>query len=147
MQLTKTVQLAQYAMMSIGLILLLAAAVMASLPVAAAEARGPVQDTDGLGRVTRFVCAHCTSTGKLSSHGLFLNREADIATSKQCHAAQEGIWHIQMEARSCNIMAGMGGVAGSSLDVRHQPECDLHPKSQSDCHMPYININACGAVV
>ncbi len=55
--------------MPVGLILLLAAAVMASVPVAAAAALGPVHDTDGLGRVTLSVCAHYTLTGKLSSHG------------------------------------------------------------------------------
>ena len=107
-------------MMPDGRILLLAAAVMASVPVAAAAAWGPVHDTDGLGRVmvTRFVCAHCTSTGKLSSHGLFLNRAAvrrHIAASKPCHAAQDGIRQIQMEARSGDIMAGAGGAAAPPL--------------------------------
>jgi hypothetical protein len=113
---TESVQEAQYAMMSVVRILLLAAvalAVMASVPVAAAA--GPVQDTDGISLVTRFVCAHCTLTCKLSSHCLFLNRGAvcrHIAVSKPCHAAQDGIPQIQMEARSGDIMAGTGGAAG-----------------------------------
>jgi hypothetical protein len=123
---TKTVQLARYAMMSVGQILLLAAAVMASVPA--------VQCPYGLGpgRVTRFVCAHCTSTGKLSSHGLFLNRAAvrrHIAASKPCHAAQDGIRQIQMEARSGDIMAGAGGAAGAAPDVRLQPEGDVLPQT------------------
>ena len=110
--------------MCVGQILLLAAAVMASVPA--------VQGTDGLGRVTRFVCAHCTSTGKLSSHGLFLNRAAvrrHIAASKPCHAAQDGIRQIQMKARSGDIMAGVGGAVGSAPDVRHQPEGDVLPET------------------
>ena len=112
--------------MLVGQILLLAAAVMASVPA--------VQGQDGLGpgRVTRFVCAHCTSTGKLSSPGLFLNWAAvcrHIAASKPYHAAQEGIRQIQMEARSGDIMAGAGGAAGSAPDVRHQPEGDVLPET------------------
>jgi hypothetical protein len=120
------VQLARYAMMSVGRILLLAAAVMASAPAVQGT------DLDGLGRVTRFVCAHCTSTGKLSSHCLFLNRAAvrrHIAASRPCHAAQESIRQIQMEARSGDIMAGAGGGAGSAPDVRHQSEGDVQRQS------------------
>jgi len=111
-------------MMSVGQILLLAAAVMASVPA--------VQCPDGLGRMTCFVCAHCTSTGKLSSHGLFLNRAAvhsHIAASKPCHAAQDIIRQIQMEACSGDIMAGAGGAAGSAPDFRHQPEGDVLPET------------------
>jgi hypothetical protein len=122
-RLNKTVQLARYSMMSVGHVLLLAA-VMASVPA--------VQGTDGLGRVTRFVCAHCTSTGKLSSWGLFLNLAAvrrHIAASKQYQAAQDGIRQIQMEARSSDIMAGAGGAAGSAPDVRHEPEGDVLPQT------------------
>jgi hypothetical protein len=113
--------------MSVGQILLLAAAVMASVQA--------VQGPDGLGpgRVTRFVCAHCTSTHKLSSQGLFLNRAAvrrHIAASKPCHgAAQDGIRQIQMEARSGDIMADAGGAAGAAPDVRHQPEGDVLPET------------------
>ncbi len=102
---TKTVQLARHATMSVGRILLLAAAVIASAPAVKGT------DSDGLGRVTRFVCAHCTSTGKLSSHCLFLNRAAvrrHIAASRPCHAAQEGIRQIQMESRSGDIMHDHG---------------------------------------
>ena len=93
----------------------------------------------------------------LSSHSLFLNRAAvrrHIAASKPCHAAQDGIRQIQMEARSCDIMAGAGGAAGSAPDVLHQPvgdvlvQCYLNP--QSSRHISYdtrISINACGVVV
>ena len=83
---------------------------------ASPAARGPV--------VTRFVCAHCTDTGQLSSHGLFLNRAAvrrHIAASKPCFQAKLGIREIQMAARPGDGMAGTGGGAGPAPDVRHQP--------------------------
>jgi hypothetical protein len=44
----------------------------------------------GMMVVTRFVCAHCTDTGLLSSRGLFLNQAAvrrHIAASKPCFKA------------------------------------------------------------
>jgi hypothetical protein len=67
----KPVQLAHYAIMTIVQTLSLAAVVvcsvafvvMAPVPV---SAPGLARDMDGLaGRVTRFVCAYCTSTGNL----------------------------------------------------------------------------------
>ena len=85
----------------------------------------------GLGgpRVTRFVCAHCTSTGLLSSRGLFLNRRAvrrHIAAAKHCREADMGIREIQVEARAGDVMAGGGGAAGRPApDVRHQPPGDM----------------------
>ncbi len=88
----------------------------------------------GAGRLTRFVCAHCTATGKLSSlsRSLFLNRAAvrhHIAASRPCHAADAGIRTIQVEeARAGDIMAGAGGAAGPAPDVRHQPAGDVHPQ-------------------
>jgi hypothetical protein len=84
----------------------------------------------GAGRLTRFVCAHCTATGKLSSRCLFLNRAAvrrHIAASRPCHAADAGIRTIQ-EARAGDVMAGAGGAAGPTLDVQHQPAGDVHPQ-------------------
>ena len=137
-------QLARYAMMSVGQILLLAAAVMASVPT--------IQGPDGLGpgSVTRFDCAHCTSTGKLSSHDLFLNRAAvrrHIAASKPCHAAQDGIRQIQMEARSGDIMAGAGGAAGSAPDVRHQPDSEGDVQFYIYHLMHRLDINAGGVAV
>jgi hypothetical protein len=49
---------------------------------------------------------------------LFLNLTpatvTGIAASKQCHAAQVGIWQIQMKATAGNVMAGAGGAAGSA---------------------------------
>jgi hypothetical protein len=80
----------------------------------------------GLG-VTRFVCAHCTATGQLSSRGLFLNRASvrrHIAASKHCRAADLGYRQIQVEARAGDVMAGAGGAAGPAPDVRHQPPGD-----------------------
>ena len=77
----------------------------------------------GLG-VTRFVCAHCTSTDQLSSGGLFLNRASvrrHIAASKHCRAADLGYREIHVEARAGDVMAGAGGAVGSAPDVRHQP--------------------------
>ncbi len=58
-----------HAMMSVTRTLLLAAVasvIMASVPVpvTGSAAAGPAGS--GTGRVTRFVCAHCTSTGELS---------------------------------------------------------------------------------
>jgi hypothetical protein len=43
-----------------------------SVPVTGSAAAGPAGS--GNGRVTRFVRAHCTSTGELSHRGMFLNR-------------------------------------------------------------------------
>ena len=101
-----------------------------SVPVRVAGP-GPV----GLGRggVTRFACAHCTSTGQLSSRGLFLNRAAvrrHIAASKPCFAADQGFREIQVdsEGRACGVMAGAGGAAGPAPDVRHQPPGDGPPQ-------------------
>ncbi len=83
----------------------------------------------GLGvTVTRFVCAHCTETGLLSSRGLFLNRAAvrrHIAAAKTCRAADMGYREIQVEARPCDVMAGGGGAAGPAPDIRHQPPGDV----------------------
>ncbi len=103
-------------MMSIVRTLLLAALAFAVMKV-------PVSAGDGcvaVGRVTRFVCAHCSSTGMLSSRGLFLHRAAvhrHIAASKGCHAAKAGIQTIQVEARAGDVMAGGGGTAGPAPDV------------------------------
>ena len=121
----KPTQVARNAMMSIFRTLLLAFAVMASVP-----APGPA-DSDAAGRTTRFVYAHCTSTGKLSSRGLFLNRAAvrrHIAASKHCRDAEEGIRTIQVEALAGDDMAGAGGAAGPAPDIRHQPAGDVHPQ-------------------
>ncbi len=72
--------------------------------------------------VTRFVCAHCTATGQLSSSGLFLNRASvwrHIAASKHCRASDLGYQQIQVEALAGDVMAGAGGAAGPVPDVRH----------------------------
>jgi hypothetical protein len=80
----------------------------------------------GPGGVSRFVFVHCTSTGQLSSSGLFLNRaqvRRHILQSKPCHAADLGYREIRVhvEARAGDVMAGAGGAAGPAPDVRHQP--------------------------
>ena len=112
------------------LILAVTVAIMASSasPVpsqdrSALAARGPV--------VTRFVCAHCTNTGLLSSRGLFLNRVAvrrHIAGSKPCFQAKLGYREIQVAARPGDVMAGAGGGAGPAPDVRHQRPGETSPK-------------------
>ena len=138
---SKPIQAARYALMAIFqpiLLAVLAFAVMASsVPISAsalsdilAAGTGPGRGDAGAGRLTRFVCAHCTATGKLSSRGLFLNRAAvrrHIAASRPCHAADAGIRTIQVEeARAGDVMAGAGGAAGPAPDVRHQPAGDVH---------------------
>ena len=111
-----------------GTLLLAAVAsviIMASVqvPLSAAGPGGPC-----VGRVTRFVCAHCTSTGELSHRGMFLNRASvnrHIAATKPCREAKLGILEIQVEARAGDVMAGGGGAAGPAPDVRHQPAGDV----------------------
>jgi hypothetical protein len=69
----------------------------------------------GCGAVSRFVCVHCTSTGKLSSRGLFL------LSAATCREAGLGFREVHVEARAGDVMAGAGGAAGPAPDVRHQP--------------------------
>ena len=117
-----------------GLTLLLAAVVLADM-ASAAESPGPSAGHtrvtalgDGQG-VTRFVCAHCTATGQLSSSGLFLNRAAvrrHVSASNPCFSAGMGFREIAVEARPGDSMAGGGGGAGPAQDVRHQPPGDAH---------------------
>ena len=70
----------------------------------------------------RVVCAHHdhdrTSTGQLSSGGLFLNR-----VSVRRHIAE-----IQVESRAgdSDVMAGAGGAAGPAPDVRLQEQGDTN---------------------
>ena len=96
-----------------------------SVPVSASALSDILAGPD---RVTRFVCGHCTATGKLSSRGLFLNRAAvrrHIAASKPCRAAEAVVRMIQVETRAGDVMAGAGGAAGPAPDVRHQPAGDV----------------------
>ncbi len=122
----KTGQVARM-QLSVTRTLLLAAVasvIMASVPVpgpgTAAAAAGPGPAGSGTGRVTagvtRFVCAHCTSTGELFHRGMFLNRASvrrHIAASKPCREANMGIWEILLEARAGDVMAGGGGRCGA----------------------------------
>ena len=108
-------------------LLLAAVAVMAAK---ASDLPGGPPSCSGLGgQVTRFVCAHCTSTGLLSSLGLFLNRGAvrrHIVAAKHCREADMGIREIQVEARAGDVLAGVGDAAGRPApDVRHQPPGDM----------------------
>ena len=123
-------------------LLLVAVAVMAAK--ASDKPAGPPAKS-GLGvTVTRFVCAHCTATGQLSSRGLFLNRAAvrrHIAAAKSCRAADMGFREIQVEARPGDVMAGGGGAAGPAPDIRHQPPGDA---SQEQCTVTKgTTINQC----
>ena len=131
---THTAVLARYAMMYRGLTLLLAAVVLADMASASESPGPPASHTrvpargDGQG-VTRFVCAHCTATGQLSSSGMFLNRAAvrrHISASKPCFSAGMGFREIAVEARPGDSMAGGGGGAGLAPDVRHQPPGEAH---------------------
>ena len=132
--LMQTAVLARNAMMYRGLTLLLAVVVLADM-ASAAESPGPSASHtrvtargDGQG-VTRFVCAHCTATGQLSSRCLFLNRAAvrrHISASKPFFTAGMGFREIAVEARPGESMAGGGGGAGPVPDVRHQPPGDAH---------------------
>ena len=119
-------------------------AILASVAAFAVMASGPSTGRNGLRckaaggpgplAVTRFVCAHCTATGELSSRGLFLNRASvrrHIAASRACHAAKLGVREIQVEARAGDVMAGAGGAAGPAPDVRHQPAGTCHLKFQT----------------
>ena len=108
------------------LLLAVAVAIMASrASLVPSQGRAlPAARVLGMMVVTRFVCAHCTNTGLLSSRGLFLNQAAvrrHIAASKQCFKAGAGFREIQLSARPGDGMAGAGGGAGPAPDVRHQP--------------------------
>ena len=116
-------------MTSILRTLLLAAVALMATSAKASDLLGGPPSCPGLGgRVTRFVCAHCTATGLLSSRGLFLNRGAvrrHIVAAKHCREADMGFREIQVEARAGDVMAGGGGAAGPAPDVRHQPPGDM----------------------
>jgi hypothetical protein len=123
-------ELARYAMTwSLFTLLLTAVAIMASRVSVPARGAGPVQVLPVT--LTRIVCAKCSETGQLSSRGLFLGRAAvhrHIAASKPCCAAKMGIWQIQVDVRTSDVMAGAGGAAGPAPDVRHQPEGTSSPE-------------------
>jgi hypothetical protein len=113
---------ARCAMMSIVPTLLVAVVTFIAIMLSA----GPPATGAGLGcsAVSRFVCVHCTSTGKLSSRGLFLAWAAvrrHISATKSCREAGLGFREVHVEVRACDVMAGAGGAAGPAPDVRHQP--------------------------
>ena len=74
-------------------------------------------------QVTRFVCIHCTKTGHLLSHGLFLSRAAvnrHIGHAKACRSAGMGYREMPIQIRAVDVMAGGGGGAGPAPSIRHQ---------------------------
>ena len=116
-------------MTSILRTLLLAAVALMATSAKASDLPGGPPSCPGLGgRVTRFVCAHCTATGLLSSRRLFqvLNRGAvrrHIAAAKlgPCRAADMGFREIHAEARPNDVMAGGGGAG----DLRRTSDTSL----------------------
>ena len=108
-------------MMSIISLLLASVAVMAAASgKLGTGAGGPLAQLGRGPGPIRFVCAHCTATGLLSSGGLFLNRASvrcHIAASKHCRAADLGYREIHVEARAGDVMAGAGCVAGPAQDI------------------------------
>jgi hypothetical protein len=116
---------ARYAMMSIVPTLLVA--VVTSIAIMSSAGPPPTGGGLGCGAVSRFVCVHCTSTGELSSHGLFLARPAvrrQISATKSCREAGLGFREVHVEARAGDVMAGAYGAAGPAPDVLHQPPGD-----------------------
>ena len=90
---------------------------------------GPPATVGGLGcgAVCRFVCVYCTSTGELSSRGLFLALVAvcrHISATKSCREAALGFREVRVEARAGDVMAGAGhwrgGARRRTLDTSHQ---------------------------
>ena len=110
-----TAVVARYAMMSSVPTLLVAVVTF----IAIMSSAGPPATGAGLGcgTVSRFVCVHCTSTGKLSSRSLFLPR----LSSRCCREVGLGFREVHVQARAGDVMAGAGGAAGPAPDVRHQP--------------------------
>ncbi len=110
-------------------LLLAAVAVMASVPRSAAAGKpGPGSRTGTGSTVTRFVCAHCTATGLLSSCRLFHNRAAvkrHISASRPCRAEDLGFREIHVDVWASDVMAGGGGAAGPAQDVRLQQEGNI----------------------
>ncbi len=118
-----------------------ASVIMASVPVPVTRAGSAAAGPAGSGtvRVTRFVCAHCTSTGELSHRGMFLNRASvrrHIAASKPCRDVNMGIREILLGARAGDVMAGGGGTAGPAPDVRHQQAGDVQADIRNNILIP-----------
>jgi hypothetical protein len=78
----------------------------------------------GYGTVSRFVCVHCTLSGKLSSRGLFLARAAvrHISATKSCREAGLGFRKVHVEAWAGDVMAGKVARRGwrRTFDASHQ---------------------------
>ena len=97
---------------------------LAAVVYMASQASPPTGGGKGPGvQVTRFVCVHCTQTGHLSSHGLFLSRAAvnrHIGHAKACRSAGLGYREMPIQIRAVDVMAGGGGGAGPAPAIRHQ---------------------------
>ncbi len=134
---------ALYAIMwSVFTLLLTVAAIMASL---AGVRAGPDSEQGRAANLTlpRFVCDKCSETGQLSSWGLFLSLAAvhrHISHLPPCSAANMGIREIQVDVCTSDIMAGAGGGAGPTPDVRHQPAGTVPPSVTLREYMPCINL-------
>ncbi len=96
-------------MWSVCTLLLTPVAFMASRASVPTRAAVEEHGRSGAVTLTRFVCAKCSETGH-------------IGASKPCSASKLGIWGIQVDVRTSDVMAGAGGAAGPAPDVRHQPE-------------------------
>ena len=98
--------------------------VLAAVVYMASQASPPTVGGQGPGvQVTSFVCVHCTQTGHLSSHGLFLSRAAvnrHIGHAKACRSAGLGYREMPIQIRAVDVMAGGGGGAGPALSIQHQ---------------------------
>ncbi len=72
---------------------------------------------------------------------MFFNRASrsvrhHIAATKPCREANMGIREILLEVRAGDVMAGGGGAAGPTLDVRHQPAGDVQAEIQNNIVIP-----------
>jgi hypothetical protein len=115
---TSTALVARYAMMFIVPTLLVA--VVTSIAIMSSAS--PPATGGGLGccTVSRFVCVHCITTGKLSSRGLFLARAAvrrHISVTKSCREAGLGPWlsggTCRTQGRRRHGRSGWRGGAGA----------------------------------
>ena len=82
------------------------ALLLAAVVFMASQASPPTVGGQGQGQgvqVTCFVCVHCTQTGHLSSHGLFLSRAAvnrHIGHAKACRSAGLGYRDVHTDVHT-----------------------------------------------
>ncbi len=71
----------------------------------------------------KVILPHCTQTGHLFSHSLFLSRAAvnrHIGHAKACRSAGMGYREMPIRIRAVDVMARGGGGAGPAPSIRHQ---------------------------